>query len=167
MSGSGSDDLGAVVEAQACVLLVRPEHGAGEAAAAVERGGELDAGEVAGEAVPVLGPGQRPVDARRADFQRPGGGQRVLDVEHGAEGDAEGLAIGDAERGAVGALGHHLHGRPLAPEHGDAHQLVAQSVERGRDQAGDAVLQRGGVGCGAVQTKKAAREGHPPSSSGA
>ena len=46
---------------------------------------DFDPREVAGEAVPVLRPGQRPVDAGGADLQRPGARDRVLDVDHGAE----------------------------------------------------------------------------------
>ena len=49
---------------------------------------------------------------------------------------ADRLAVLDRDRGAVGAVGHDLHGRPLAPEHRDAHEFVAHVGERGRDDGG-------------------------------
>ncbi len=89
----------AVVEPHPRVGLVGAQHDAGEPLAAVDRRDRLRPGEVAGEAVPVLDPGQRPVDPGRADLQVPGPGDRVLHVQQGAERVADRLAILDARSG--------------------------------------------------------------------
>ena len=123
--------------------VIGAEHDAGEALAAVDRRDGLGAGEMAGEAVPVLGAGQRAVDAGGADLQRPGAGDRVLHVQHRAERVADRLAIGDGDLAAVGAVGHHLHRRAVAAEHGDAHEFVAHAFERGRDDGGQPGFQAG------------------------
>ena len=56
------------------------------------------AGEMAGEAIPVLRPGQRAVDAGGTDFQVPGAGHRVFHVEQGADGMADRLAVLDGDQ---------------------------------------------------------------------
>ena len=50
---------------------------------------------MAGEAVEIRRPGQRPVDAGRADLERVGAGDRILDIEHGRDGAADVGAIVD------------------------------------------------------------------------
>ena len=49
----------------------------------------------------------------------------------------------DGDLGAVGAVGHHLHGGAVAAEHGDAHEFEAHGFERGRDDGGQPGLQAG------------------------
>ena len=143
MRVEGQHNFAAVVEPEPRAGVVGAQRDAGEAPAAVDRGDGLGAGEVAGEAVPVLGAGQRPVDAGGADLQRPGAGDRILHVQHGAEGVADRLAVGDGDLAAVGAVGHHLHGRPVAAEHGDAHEFVAHAFQGGRDDGGQPGFQAG------------------------
>ena len=79
---------------------------------------------MAREPVPILDPGERPVDAGRADLELPGTRHRIVDVEHGTDRGGDRLAILDPDLRAVRPVGHHLHGRALAAEHGDAHELV-------------------------------------------
>ena len=134
-------DLAAVIQPQPCVLLVRAEHDAGETLAARYGGADFGAGEVAGEAVPVLRPCQRAVNAGRADFHRPGPRHRIFHVQHGAELVVQQFTIGERHLGAVRAVDHDLHRRAVAPEHGDAHQLVAQMLQSGLDDGGDAGFQ--------------------------
>ena len=135
--GKRQRDLAAILEPQPRMILVGAEHDAGEPLAPVERHVQLDPREMAGEAVPVLHAGERPVDAGRAHLERPGAGDRVVHVEHGAHRVADRLAILDADQRAVGAVGHDLHGRALAAEDRDAHELVAHVGEGRRDEIGD------------------------------
>ena len=86
----------------------------------------------------------------------PGAGDRVLHVQHRAERVADRLAILDGDLAAVGAVGHDLHGRPLAAEHGDAHEFVAHAFQRGRDDGGQPGFEAGVGRFGASKTKKAA-----------
>ena len=89
---------------------------------------------MAGEALVVLGPDQRPVDAGRADFERVGGGDRILDIEHGRERAAE------RRRNPRPSSARRRCARPSpagwagAARHRDAHELVAHARERGLDQ---------------------------------
>ena len=112
---------------------------------------------MAGEAVPVLGAGQRAVDAGGADLQRPGAGDRVLHVQHGAERVTDRLAVGDGDLAAVGAVGHHLHGGTVAAEDRDAHEFVAHAFQCGRDDGGQPGFEADMVSVQAAsKTKKAA-----------
>jgi hypothetical protein len=64
-------------------------------------------------------------------------------VEHGAEGAADRFAVLDDDGGAVGAVGHDLHGGAVGAEDGHADEFVAHVGQRGLDGGGDARLQRG------------------------
>src|SRR5580692_7307661 len=103
--GERQSDLGPVIQPQPCGVGVGAEHNTREALAPVDRHFGLGAGQVAGEAVPVLYPRQRAVDAGRADFQRPVAGQRVLDVDHRAHGVGDRLAVRNGDQRPVCTVG--------------------------------------------------------------
>ena len=160
-------------------VFVGAEHDAGKALAAVLRKEGFNPGEVAGESVPVLDPGQRAVDPGGADLQRPGAGDRVIDVDRGADVVADLLAIVDRDLRPVGTVGHDLHGRPFASQDGDAHEFEAHEFEARRDDRGQLAFQAGAAQPGEVvdvgsfpskpgrpKQKEAAREGHPRINSG-
>src|SRR4051794_10573389 len=105
--------LPALVQLQPGFLGIGTQHDAAEALAAILRDHQLERCHMTGEAVPVLGAGQRPVDAGGGNLQRPLRLDRVRDVEHGAGGMAHRLAILHAEGRAVGAVGHDLDDRPF------------------------------------------------------
>jgi hypothetical protein len=108
------------------------QQGTLEATPAVDRLGNLDLREVAGPTLVVLRPGERPVDAGRAHFERVGAGNRILDVEHRGERARKRGAVLDIHRPPVGRLDHDLQRAALA--HGDAHQFVAHADDgRGHD----------------------------------
>ena len=103
-----------------------------------------------------------PVDAGGGDLQRPGGVDRVFHVHHGGEQCADLLAILEREGGAIGAVGHDLHGRGLGAHHLHADQLIALGFQRLDDDVGNAALKAGMDGAVIGQTakyptKKAAR----------
>jgi hypothetical protein len=97
----------------------------------------LDLGDVAGIAVEIRAPHQRPVDARRGNFQPVGSFDRVGDVEYRRQRARGGLAVLDGH-GAVRPLGHDLH--RAAGKGGNAypHQPIAKSGEHRLDDRGDA-----------------------------
>lgn len=146
----------------------RVDDGAGIALAAVfVREIQFDAGFEAGVAEPVLGAGEGAVDAGGADFQGPGGGDGVFDVQDGGEEVADLLAVLDGEGGAVGAVGHDLDGGGFLAHDLDADELVALVFEPGGDQVGDFGFEAGVDGLvvggqgGKNPIKKAARLGPP------
>ena len=65
---------------------LRAKHRAGQSFAALQcRHRHIDAREMAGEPNPIFQAGQRPVNASRADFQRPRPLNRVFDIEPGGD----------------------------------------------------------------------------------
>ena len=96
------------------------------------------------------------------DLQVPGAGDRIFDVEHGAEIMADLFAILHRDQASVGAVGHHLHGRAFASEHGDAHKLEAHGFQARCDDGGQFGLHLAGAGSSSEgsfrssKTKKAA-----------
>src|SRR3979490_693728 len=75
----------AVIEAQFHNITLESEQRALETAAALDRFGGLQPGDVARPTGIVLGPGQRPVDPGRAHFQSVGARDWILDVKHGRQ----------------------------------------------------------------------------------
>src|SRR3546814_11086057 len=76
----------------------------------------LDLGGKTLEALEIGRLHQRPVEARRGDFQAIGAGDRILDIEHGADRAADIGAIVDGDAAVMGgtaavALEHDLQGR--------------------------------------------------------
>ena len=141
--GHRQRDLGTILQMETRGLFVCPEDDTGEAFAAANRDQHLDAGGVTGEAVPVLDPGERTVDAGGADLELPGALDQVFHVEHRAHRAADRLAIFDADQGAVGAVGHDLHRGTVAAEDGDAHQFEAEIGECGRAECSQSSLETG------------------------
>ena len=114
---SGSATLAAVIEAHARGRpRPRTEHDARKNVLRPLTGMASSAlGQMAGKAVPVLGPGQRPVDARRADLQvpiAPGMGSSTSSTAPTAWLIASQSST--AISAAIGAVGHDLHRRRLA-----------------------------------------------------
>src|SRR3546814_5641749 len=77
--------------------------------------------------------------ARRGDFQALGAGDRILDIEHGADraADIGAIVYGDAAvmgGTAAVALEHDLQGRPLGTDQLDANEQKAYRIQRGRNQ---------------------------------
>ncbi len=107
-----------VVEANPSGIVVGTEHDAGKALAAVLREEGFDLGEVSGKAIPVLDPGQRAIDPGGTNFQGPGAGDRILDIDSRAYVMADLLAIVDADLRPISAIGHDLHHRSFAPQDG-------------------------------------------------
>ena len=67
------------------------------------------------------------------------------------------LAVLDVDERPIGPVGHDLHRRPLAAQHGDAHEFVAHVDEGGRHDGGEAAFEAGGIEqFVVVQHKKAA-----------
>ncbi len=133
--GVANGDFRTVVEPKPRGLLVGPQNHAGEALAAVLREEGFNPRQMAGEAVPVLDAGQRAVDAGGTDLQRPGAGNRIVDVDRGADVMADLLAILDRDLRAVGAVGHDLHRGTFAAEDRDAHQFESHQFQARRDDA--------------------------------
>ena len=134
----------AVVQPQLHHAVLEPEQRALEAAAALDRLGGLQAGQMARPADVILGPRQRPVDAGRAHFEGVGARDRILDIEHRRERARKHGAGLDIHRPAVGRLDHDLQRAALA--HGDAHQLVAHADDGRGDDVFDATQQFGHAG---------------------
>ena len=63
MSRSRHDRLGSVIQTKFPEFVISPQHDAGETLTAIDREQRFHPCEMAGEAVPVLRPGQRAVDA--------------------------------------------------------------------------------------------------------
>ena len=152
---------GAVLQPQPRRLGVGAHGDPLEALAPFQRHHELHLRDVAGVALPVLGAGQRPVDAGGGDLQRPFAADRVLDIEHGADRVADRLAILDPEGVAIGAVGHDLHHRPFLAADLHPHELVAHVLDGGGHGVGDARLQPL-----VLRTFDAARHGSRPRESG-
>src|ERR1700733_4379596 len=144
----------AVVEPEPRARLVGAQRDAREAPAAFDRRYRLGPREVSGEAVPVLGAGQGSIDAGGTDFQGPGAGGRILDVQHCAEGVADRLAVSDSDLAAVGPVGHYLDGGPIAAEHDDAHELITHAFQRGADDCGQPRFEAGMLRFRCVQKQK-------------
>ena len=116
------------------------EQHAAETLAAVDRHGHLDLHDVAGVALEIGAPHQRPVDAGRRHFQPVGAVDRIGDVEHRRQRARGGFAILDQHR-AVGPLGHDLHGAAVAAGDAHAHQPIAEAFEHRLGDRGDARAQ--------------------------
>ena len=107
---------------------------------AVLRLGEADPRLMPGPVGKVLEPGQRAVDAGRADLEPVAAGDRVaarflLGVEHVGQAPRQRLAIGDVELARLAPLGHHLQCRIARPaDHRHAHEVEAEGLGLGLDQ---------------------------------
>ncbi len=100
---------------------------------------QLDLGLETAEAVVILGPHQRPVDAGRADFERVGAGDRVGDIEQRRNRVADRGAILDRHRRVVDPLGHDLQGRAAPAGDDDPHDAITHRRQRRLDHLRDAV----------------------------
>jgi hypothetical protein len=89
-------------------VLFHAHEAAAKAPPALHRDAQLNSRLEAGEALEILKSGQRPVDARRADFQHIGTRDRILNVQNGAHEAAGQRAIVHADGAAVLALDHDL-----------------------------------------------------------
>src|ERR1700733_13905853 len=69
--GMANCDFRIVLEANPSGIVVGTEHDAGKALAAILGKKGFDTGEMPGEAVPVLDPGQRPGDSSGTNFPGP------------------------------------------------------------------------------------------------
>ena len=134
-------------------IIVGTEHDAGKALAAILGKKGFNASKVPREAVPVLDPGQRAVDAGGTNFQGPGAGDRILDIDGRAYVMANLLAVCDADLRPVGAIGHDLHYRSLAPQDGDPDEFKAHQLEARRNDCGQLVLQAGAPQARAGQSR--------------
>ena len=92
--------------------------------------------DMAGIAVEIRAPHQRPVDAGRRHFQPIGALDRIGGIEHRRQRARGGLAILDRHR-AVRPLGHDLHGAAGGAGNAHAHQPIAEAVEHRLDDSGD------------------------------
>ena len=119
-------------------------HAAKTLAAVAVRLRQFDLGLMADRAPPVGNPHQRPVDARRRNFQAIFAGDGVGDIEFGRKRLARRFAVADGH-GPVGALGHDLQGLAVLRQQPDAHQPQAELLQHGTGDRGDA---RGDAGLG-------------------
>ena len=108
-----------------------------ESLAAIDRGRHLDLHDMAGVALEIRAPHQRPVEARRRKLQPIGAIDRIGDVEHRRQRPRRGLAILD-RHAAVRPLGHDLHGAAGGAGDAHAHQPIAEPFEHRLDKGGDA-----------------------------
>ncbi len=118
-------------------VAVDAEQQAAEAPPAVDRDRHLDLDLVAGIALEIRAPHQRPVDAGRRHFEPIGAIDRVGDVEHRRQRARDGLAVLD-RHGAVRPLGHDLDGAAGEPGNPDPDQAVAEAGEHRLDDGGNA-----------------------------
>ena len=88
---------------------------------------------VAGIALEIRAPHQRPVDAGRRHFKPVGAIDRIGDVEHRRQRARDYLAVLDLHR-AVRPFGHDLHGAAGEPRNLHPHQSVAAGDQ---DRLGD------------------------------
>ena len=100
---------------------------------------QLDLGLEPGEAVVILRPHQRPVDAGRADLEHVGAGDRIGDIEQRRDGVADRGAVLDRHRRVVEPLGHDLQRRAASAGEDDPHDAIAHRRERRLDHPRDAV----------------------------
>ena len=98
--------------------------------AAVHRRVGLDADLVPGVAVEVLGPGQGPIDAGRTDLQVIGALDRVVDVQHGRQAPADGLAVLHRHVGSVPPFRHDLKDLAVLAHDQQAHERIAHVMKR-------------------------------------
>ena len=143
MSGWRIATSESVLEANPSGIIVGTEHDAGKALAAILGKKGFDTGEVPGEAIPILDPGQRPVNSGGTNFQSPGAGDRILDIDGRAYVMADLLAVVDADLRPVGAIGHDLYYRSFPPQDGDPDEFKAHQLEARRNDRGQLALQAG------------------------
>ena len=126
-----------IVAANARALAFGADEFAAESPPAVDRRLHLHLRDVAGIAVEIRTPHQRPVDAGRGNLQPIGGFDRVGDIEHRRQRARGGLAVLD-RHGAVRPFGHDLYG--AAGKAGDAHphQPIAERRRAPARRRGDA-----------------------------
>ena len=127
---------GDVVAADARDVAFGAEQLAAETLAALDRDRHLDLHEIVGVALEVRLAHQRTVDAGRRQLQPVGAVHRIGGVEHRRQGARADLAVLD-RHGAVGLLGHHLHGAAVGAGHAHAHQPIAEALDDGLDDGGD------------------------------
>ena len=97
----------------------------------------LDLDEMAGVALEIGAANQRPIDARRGNLQPIGTVDRVGDVEHRRQCTRHRLAILDLHR-SIRPFGHDLHSAAGLAGNPDAHQAIAQLLQDGACDRGDA-----------------------------
>ena len=136
-----NQDFGPVIQPQARAVIICAKNDAQEALAAVLWEKSFDPRLMTGEPVPVLQPGQRPIDPGRTNFQRPGTGDRIVNVDRGADVVADLGAVFNGDLAAVGPIGHDLHRGALTAEHRDAHKLKAHKLQPRRDNRGQLAFQ--------------------------
>ncbi len=134
-------DFRTVLEANPSGIIVGTEHNAGKALAAILGKEGFNAGEVPGEAIPVLDPGQRTIDSGRTNFQGPGAGDRILDIDGRAYVMADLLAVLDSDLGPISAIRHDLHYRSFPPQDGYPNEFKAHQLKARRNHRGQLVLQ--------------------------
>ena len=110
---------------------------AAKPAAAVDRGLHFHLGDVAGIAVEIRSPHQRPVDARRRNLQPIGALDRIGDIKHRRQRARCGLAVLD-RHGAVRPFRHDLHGAAGKTGNAHPHQPIAEAGEHRLGERGDA-----------------------------
>ena len=115
------------------------EQPAAEALASVDRPGELDPRFEPAEPIVIFGANQRTIDARRADLEHVGAGDRVGDIEKGRDRAADLGAVLDRHRLVVAPLGHDLKRRPAAAGDDHPHEAIAHRLERRLDRLRDTV----------------------------
>ena len=125
-----------VVAMDAREMALGAEQLAAEPLAALGGHRHLDLHLIAGVALEIRLPHQRPVDAGRRQLQPVGAIDRIGRVEHRRQRARARLAIVDRHR-AVGPLGHHLHGAAVEPRHAHAHQAIAQAFQHRLDHGCD------------------------------
>lgn len=112
---------------------------AAEALAPIDWLREFDLSLEAAEAIVILGPNQRSIDARGADLEHIGASNRIGDIEKSRYGMADLCAGIDRHRLVIEPLGHYL--KCWTPTAGDDHpdKAVAHGFERRLDRLRDAM----------------------------
>src|SRR5258708_15284743 len=116
------------------VTTRRSEQTAAETLASVDGPRELDLGFETAETIIVFGPNQGTVDARGADLEHIGAGNRVCDIKQGGHGMADLSAVIDRHRLVVEPLGHHLKRRPPTAGDDDPDEPITQGFKRRTDR---------------------------------
>jgi hypothetical protein len=121
------------------VATRRSEQTAAKTLASVDRPREFDLGFETGETIIVFGPNQGTVDARGADLEHIGAGNRVCDIKQGGHRAADLCAVIDRHRLVIEPHGHHLKRRPPTAGDDDPDEAITHGFERRSDRLRDAV----------------------------
>jgi len=117
-----------IVAANARGLAIHAEQQTVKSASAVDRRRHFHLEAVAGKALEIRAPHQRPVHAGRGHFEPVGAIDRIGDIEHRRERARDRLAVLDAHR-PIRPFGHDLDRAAVEPRNLHPHETIADAAQ--------------------------------------